>query len=394
MTSINRIAKRHPAVLVLTHREDDVQGITELIAEQTEDFRCLVVRKTALDDIEQLAPKVILFALSDVKKSICLYNLLIKENRLVKNHYSVLLCSNRESGLAFKCCLKNLFDSYFVYQPLYEKFRLQLIVYEGLKQFTNTDSYIESLDKIVKDQNDELNSLIELGLSYKTSVVEEISKSKEEVNSINQDILSQMPDNIDKQLISEINDSHIQPLLNALETSLSTKLLDLVNGLKQSQDLNSLLMKQLQQPIHTKCEDNSVDSSSGNAFLDTHANQQHSILLVEDNHIYREMISDVLSTVGYEIEQVDDGLAAIKKIKRTQYDLIVMDLFLPNLDGLNTTKHIRNVGKNIKTPVIALTGNKNKQLVKKWAEHGLDGYILKPSTKKEILAVVNKAIGT
>ncbi|MBQ4835252.1 response regulator [Pseudoalteromonas luteoviolacea] len=393
MTSINRIAKRHPAVLVLTHREDDVQGITELIAEQTEDFRCLVVRKTALDDIEQLAPKVILFALSDVKKSICLYNLLIKENRLVKNHYSVLLCSNRESGLAFKCCLKNLFDSYFVYQPLYEKFRLQLIVYEGLKQFTNTDSYIESLDKIVKDQNDELNSLIELGLSYKASVVEEISKSKEEVNSINQDILSQMPDNIDKQLLSEINNSHIQPLLNALETSLSTKLLDLVNGLKQSQDLNSLLMKQLQQPIHTKCEDNSVVSSSDNAFLETPTNQQHSILLVEDNHIYREMISDVLSTVGYEIEQVDDGLAAIKKIKRTQYDLIVMDLFLPNLDGLNTTKHIRNVGKNIKTPVIALTGNKNKQLVKKWAEHGLDGYILKPSTKKEILAVVNKAIG-
>ncbi|MDK2596650.1 response regulator [Pseudoalteromonas obscura] len=393
MTSINRIAKRHPAVLVLTHREDDVQGITELIAEQTEDFRCLVVRKTALDDIEQLAPKVILFALSDVKKSICLYNLLIKENRLVKNHYSVLLCSNRESGLAFKCCLKNLFDSYFVYQPLYEKFRLQLIVYEGLKQFTNTDSYIESLDKIVKDQNDELNSLIELGLSYKTAVVEEISKSKEEVNSINQDILSQMPDNIDKQLLSEINNTHIQPLLNALETSLSTKLLDLVNGLKQSQDLNSLLMKQLQQPIHTKCEDNSVVSSSDNAFLETPTNQQHSILLVEDNHIYREMISDVLSTVGYEIEQVDDGLAAIKKIKRTQYDLIVMDLFLPNLDGLNTTKHIRNVGKNIKTPVIALTGNKNKQLVKKWAEHGLDGYILKPSTKKEILAVVNKAIG-
>ncbi|KZN70342.1 response regulator [Pseudoalteromonas luteoviolacea] len=392
MASINRIAKRHPAVLVLTHREDDVQGVTQLISEQTNDFRCLVVRKTALDDIEQLAPKVILFALSDVKKSICLYNMLIKEKRLVKNHYSVLLCSNKESGLAFKCCLKNLFDSYFVYQPLYEKFRLQLIVYEGLKQCTDSNTYLDSLDSIVQNQNEELNSLIEMGLSYKASVVEEISKSRDEVNTINQDLLEKLPDSMHKELLSELNESHIQPLLSALEESLSSKLLGLVDGLKQSQDLNSLLMKQLQQPIKEKQVSELQGGVSSDGFLDTSPNQQ-SILLVEDNHIYREMISDVLTNVGYEIEQVDDGLAAIKKIKLTQYDLIVMDLFLPNLDGLNTTKHIRNVGKNIKTPVVALTGNKNKQLVKKWAEHGLDGYILKPSTKQEILAVVNKAIG-
>ncbi|MCF2859218.1 response regulator [Pseudoalteromonas sp. SMS1] len=392
MGSNNRIAKRHPAVLVLTNREEDIQGVAQLISEQTSDFRCLVVKKTALDDIEQMAPKVILFALSDVKKSICLYNMLIKEKRLVKNHYSVLLCSNKESGLAFKCCLKNLFDSYFVYQPLYEKFRLQLIVYEGLKQFTDSDTYIESLDNIIQNQSEELNSLIEMGLSYKASVVEEINKSREEVNTINQDILDKLPDSMHKELLSELNETHIQPLLSALEESLSSKLLGLVDGLKQSKDLNNLLMQQLQQPIKDKQASELQGSSLSDGFLETPVSSQ-SILLVEDNHIYREMISDVLSNVGYEIEQVDDGLAAIKKIKLTQYDLIVMDLFLPNLDGLNTTKHIRNVGKNIKTPVVALTGNKNKQLVKKWAEHGLDGYILKPSTKQEILAVVNKAIG-
>ncbi|AOT10721.1 response regulator [Pseudoalteromonas luteoviolacea] len=391
MTSNNRIAKRHPSVLVLAHREDDVQGVTELIAEQTSDFRCLIVRKTALDDIQQLAPKVILFALSDVKKSICLYNLLIKENRLINNHYSVLLCNNKESGLAFKCCLRNLFDSYFVYQPLYEKFRLQLIVYEGLKQFANSDTYIESLDSIVQSQNEELNDLIETGLSYKTTLMDEINQRREEVNSINRNILSQLPDSTHKQLMSELNESHIQPLLSALEASISSKLMGLVDGLKHSQNLNSQLISQLQQPIQTR-QSHENESTNNQSFLSTESSNPQSILLVEDNHIYREMISDVLSNVGYEIEQVDDGLAAIKKIKLTQYDLIVMDLFLPNLDGLNTTKHIRNVGKNIKTPVIALTGNKNKQLVKKWAEHGLDGYILKPSTKQEILAVVNKAI--
>ena len=65
---------------------------------------------------------------------------------------------------------------------------------------------------------------------------------------------------------------------------------------------------------------------------------------------------------------------------------------MPHLDGLNTTKHIRQVGKNKKTPVIALSGNKNKAIVKKWACHGLAGYIVKPSTKDEILSVVNRLL--
>ncbi|RXE93041.1 hypothetical protein [Pseudoalteromonas phenolica] len=68
MTNHNRITKRHPSVLVLAHREDDVHGVNEIISEQTKDFSCLIVKKTALEDIKQLAPKVLLFALSDVKK--------------------------------------------------------------------------------------------------------------------------------------------------------------------------------------------------------------------------------------------------------------------------------------------------------------------------------------
>ena len=177
--------------------------------------------------------------------------------------------------------------------------------------------------------------------------------------------------------------------VNYIEHSLSNKILELVDGLKQSQTLNSQLIQEINKPISPNKEVN--DDISALGFVDTFA-PAPSILLVEDNHIYREMISDVLATEGFEIEQVDDGLAAIKKIKQQQYNVILMDLFLPNLDGLNTTKHIRNIGKNKTTPVIALSGNKNKQLVKKWANHGLDGYILKPSTKEEILNAIHKVL--
>ena len=116
----------------------------------------------------------------------------------------------------------------------------------------------------------------------------------------------------------------------------------------------------------------------------------HSILVVEDNKLYRDMISNVLSKESYRVDEAEDGLCALNKIKDNRYDLILMDLFMPNLDGLNATKKIRQLSKGIDTPVIALTGNKNKELVKKWANYGLKGYIIKPSTKTEILSVVKK----
>ena len=59
---------------------------------------------------------------------------------------------------------------------------------------------------------------------------------------------------------------------------------------------------------------------------------------------------------------------------------------------LNTTKRIQQLNEGKDLPVIALTGNKRKDLVKKWVSFGLKGYLMKPSNKKDILEAVNKAL--
>ena len=132
MTAEGRLANRHPDIVLITHCEEEVHGVVEIIKEQFDSFRCLIKTDRTLEDINQLKPKVVLFALPSVKENITLYTMMIKSNSLGQNHYSVILCNNKESGLAFGCCLRNLFNSYFAYQPLYEPFRLKLIIYEGL----------------------------------------------------------------------------------------------------------------------------------------------------------------------------------------------------------------------------------------------------------------------
>ena len=64
---------------------------------------------------------------------------------------------------------------------------------------------------------------------------------------------------------------------------------------------------------------------------------------------------------------------------------------MPSLDGYNTTKYIRNIQGYEKLPIIALTGNKDKEMIRKWAEQGLNGYIVKPATKFAILDALKKS---
>jgi CheY-like chemotaxis protein len=148
-------------------------------------------------------------------------------------------------------------------------------------------------------------------------------------------------------------------------TTLNTKTLINDSGISNNKEVIELLAKMKQQEALPPPE--------------------RTILIVEDNQIYREMISSILQKEGFVIDEAEDGLKAINKIKENEYTLIIMDLFMPNLDGLNTTRHIIKLKNGNKTPIIALSGNKRKELVQKWASHGLYGYIMKPSTKSEIL---------
>ena len=71
-------------------------------------------------------------------------------------------------------------------------------------------------------------------------------------------------------------------------------------------------------------------------------------MVVEDNEFYREMVSRILIGEGYQVVSVESGLDAIKKLKKQRFSLVLLDLFMPNLDGYNTTKNLRSI-PNCKT---------------------------------------------
>jgi signal transduction histidine kinase/ligand-binding sensor domain-containing protein/CheY-like chemotaxis protein len=101
------------------------------------------------------------------------------------------------------------------------------------------------------------------------------------------------------------------------------------------------------------------------------------ILLVEDNHINQRVALALLSKTGIRVEVADDGIMALETLKKAMYDIVLMDIAMPNMDGLTATEKIRReLGLNI--PVIAMTAQAMKGDSEKCFAVGMNDYISKP----------------
>ena len=102
------------------------------------------------------------------------------------------------------------------------------------------------------------------------------------------------------------------------------------------------------------------------------------ILLVEDNPINRELAIMVLSGSGYQVDVAVDGEEGLHKARSSIYDLVLMDIKLPGIDGLTVTRMLKADPKTSGLPIIALTANAMKGDEKAAIAAGCEGYITKP----------------
>lgn len=102
-----------------------------------------------------------------------------------------------------------------------------------------------------------------------------------------------------------------------------------------------------------------------------------SILLVEDNLINQKLAQRILEKMGYVIKIANNGLEAIEKIKDSDFDLVFMDIQMPEMDGIEATKYIIN-NFDKKPKIVAMTANAMQEDKETYLEIGMDGYISKP----------------
>jgi PAS domain S-box-containing protein len=119
------------------------------------------------------------------------------------------------------------------------------------------------------------------------------------------------------------------------------------------------------------------------------------LLLVEDNAVNRELIRTMLEPLGIGVETANDGMAGVEAMRQGHYDLVLMDVQMPIMDGLTATREIRAMegARGVATPIVAMTANVLPEQIANCLAAGMDDHLGKPINPTKLLETVARWAG-
>ena len=117
------------------------------------------------------------------------------------------------------------------------------------------------------------------------------------------------------------------------------------------------------------------------------------ILCVEDSPATQKFISFTLKYKGYDVVTANDGVEGMEKVSNDTFDLIILDIMMPRMNGLEVLKEVKSNPEFSKTPVIMLTSEKGEEDRQTALNLGAENFLNKPFQPPELLEAVTKVIG-
>jgi len=116
------------------------------------------------------------------------------------------------------------------------------------------------------------------------------------------------------------------------------------------------------------------------------------IMTVDDALTLRKVISFTLKGAGYDVVEAHDGVAALGALKNRSVDAIISDVNMPNMDGLELTRQVRQLPAFHRTPIILLTTESDPEMKNRGRAAGATGWIVKPFQPDQLLAVMSRIL--
>lgn len=113
------------------------------------------------------------------------------------------------------------------------------------------------------------------------------------------------------------------------------------------------------------------------------------ILLAEDSPVIQTMLTATLARLGHRVEAVSNGREAVDAVRNHSFDLVMMDLRMPVLDGLEATREIRTLDVD-QPPIVALSGDDDAGTVQTCLDAGMNGHLTKPVVLKDMVVIIER----
>ena len=118
------------------------------------------------------------------------------------------------------------------------------------------------------------------------------------------------------------------------------------------------------------------------------------ILVVDDDEMVLMALNELLKPEGYNVQTVTSGTEALQKLNQNDYDLLMLDVIMPEMDGFELCKKIRALDQYKDTPIVFLTAKSREEDRQRGLEVGANLFLSKPISPDKLLGIVSDALGS
>ncbi len=374
---------RRTVIYIATDNKSSAELIKESISDEFSDVVFSTSFASVAEGFDQSGASIILLAYNSVTQSDEVYDdflLHSKQIHLLPCRV-LLLCGKNEASVAYKLCHAKKYDNYIVFWPLhYDPFRLMISITQAVTELEELYNMRGKLAELADKEriNTELEALVikqaEGAIRYATGINDNASKIKVSVE--------EALDNIDRQTREGVS---VDQYNKGLE--LSAKIKDAFNLEK----------------VRKKIEEIKALSRDFDAFFFGHINLskrigdqaktlKKNILVVDDDAFQRNVLVSLLKAENYDVEVASSGAEAIKVLHDNTPDVILMDILMPGISGIETTKYIKSNAWSKDIPVIIISGQSQKDIIVDCIKMGADSFVLKPFDRQTIIKKISTAL--
>ena len=342
-------------------------------------------------DFVRHRPSVLVLAFNILEKSERYYMGLYRLCEAVHQHphRTVILCSKDEVKLAYELCKKDYFDDYILFWPMtYDMSRLAMSIHHALRELAALKGDGPSAAEFAAQarQLAELEKILAQQIAQGGLHIEAAGRAMEQA----------------EQKIGTALDGFSQRLISgALPGSVTVK-----NADDLKKEISRFKREEVQQHFRTaaesaqplkqwarefkqECEPLMESARALNAMAER---IRPIVLVVDDDEFQRKTIGKLLEEENYHLIFSSDGFEALNVLRKTRPDLILMDVMMPNMDGMETTRRLKTVPQFAKTPVIMITGKSEGKIVVDSLKAGAVGFVVKPFDRATLIAKIARAL--
>ncbi len=378
-----------PRLLVVSERSADAELVGQLLRAEFDQVALSIDPERAVRDFEQQQPQVLVLAFHALEKAERYYLGLYRQSGSVDAipHHTVLLCQREDVNRAYDLCRRRNFDDYVMFWPSgFDPPRLLMAVHLGLRRISALHEHgnpqLAEQARRITELEVQLQARLNHGRDQAERAAQSLQSAQLGIDAAIDHFSRRLLDGERRQIVSAADRPAFEAEVQRLKSDQVDRQLDSVAAAVRPMpnwfgevgaELRSQLVAILTAPSRT-------------------TPPRYRVLAVDDDEFQHRLLAHLLADADLDLSFATDASGALALIQQEPPDLILMDIDLPDLSGVEVTLRLKKLPRFATIPVVMITGHSEKQMVVECLKAGAANYVVKPLEKDVLLGKLRQCL--